>query len=341
MLTVVTEYSSYMYTDKTYQTLSVLESCQDALNEGIDDTRVIDMTLSYTYSYTMEILENIKEMLLKLCSTILSILNNFILNHAKYLSKYRELLKERLSKLKEPFIFERPEYQFKKDFPKVIKASSEIETDIKRLQDHIRDENWDQYKVTVAVDHMIESFSKKVLGQTVDPDDITDTTIKIVTKEISGKSVISGLDEATIDQFIDEINDYKLHVSDVKKTKTDIIAEYKALRSIYERAIIPPTEIKHIDRMKSIYDPEWYQFAVREKNRFASINTEMSRMFNGFIKIYEVSFNTKLNLLTQRLNSNRQIIHELLLRTGLTAALQTKQLDRNTKPFKPDPTIIT
>ena len=330
------------YSPKTYENLAILESCDQVLLEEGFDTRVIDMVLSYTQSTTLEILENVKEGLLQLCSMVLSALNNFIINNAKYVDRYREFLKDRVTKLDPPFIYEAYEYKLVKDYPRVVKSTVEVESKIVELQGKIRTDKWTDAQVALSVDHMLEWFSDRVLGEECDPDDPKNSVRKIVTQKIRGEREPKGLDARNIDKFIDEIKMYRDHMNDIKKTKSNIIADYNMLKKVYAKAITPPPEVQEYSKNKLAvtYDPEYASFIVHEKGRFMDINTQMSRLFNGFIAIYEAAFDTKLKLLKERVDSNREILAELLKRTQLTALINAKQSPNDRKPFKYEPKII-
>lgn len=332
------------YSPQTYMSLSVIESCDQALSEGASDTRVIDTVLSYTQSTTLEILENVKEALLQLCSLVLSALNNFILNNAKYIDRYREFLKERVQKLDPPFIYEGYDYKIVKDYPHVVKSAVEVESKVIELQSHIRSDKWTDAQIMLSVDHILEWFSSRVLDEECDPDRIKPSVKEIVTRRIRGeKATPRGLDARNIDKFIDEIKLYRDHMNDIKKTKANILADYELLKWVYKKAIVPPPEVQNYqnNRLASIYDPEYVAFLIHEKDRFMDINTQMSRMLNGFIQIYEVAFDTKLNLLKERVDFNRTIITELLKRIQLTPLINAKRAEGNRKPFKNEPSIIT
>ena len=103
MFKISINFDEKYFTPETYHKIAVIEECMGAVNEGVVTNDVITMTLSYTHSLALEMLENIKEALLKLCSLVLSALNNYILNNAKYIERYKEILKVRIAKLDKPF----------------------------------------------------------------------------------------------------------------------------------------------------------------------------------------------------------------------------------------------
>lgn len=339
MFKISINFDEKYFTPETYHKIAVIEECVGAVNEGVVTNDVITMTLSYTHSLALEMLENIKEALLKLCSLVLSALNNYILNNAKYVERYKEILKVRIAKLDKPFLYEYYEYNFEKDYPHVLKTNTDIEAKIVELQSKIKQESWSAEKVSAAVDNILEWFSDKTIDATVDPYDVSESAKELVRKHIQGRKVDKGIDERTLDKFIDEITEYKYYADSIKRTKTAILSDYNLLKKSYEKAIAMPSDIKYADKLSAAYNPELYAFNVHEKRRFLDINTEMSRLFNGFIKIYEASFDTKLQILHERIELNRAIIAELLTRTQLTPLINTKHADKNKKPYKYEPRV--
>ena len=332
-------YDDTYFSDQSYEKLAIIESCQEALLEDTDDYRVITTANSYTYSLVMEVLENVKEALLKLWSTVLSILNNFILNNAKMVDKYRELIKVKFKSLKEPFIFVYYEYPGIKDYPKVIKSNAWVEAEVQKLQEEIISNDWNSEKVEFAVDSLLKEFSEQVVGLPIDPDRLKASTEKVVREKIQGKKIDRGLTVQMLDQFIDEIRAYKVHLDDLKKTKTAILKDYELLKAAYKNAIKPPIDIKQFDRLAMLHDPEDAGFKLREKERFAYINIQITRLFNGFIEIYNTAFNTKLTIIRERVDMNNAIITELLTRTSVLAAINVKNPSKDRKPFEYIPKV--
>ena len=329
---------SYL-TPESYDKLEVIEACHDAILEGVFDNRVVKTASTYTYSMIIELLNNVKEKLLKLCSVVLSYLNNYILNSAKLIDKYREVLKDKVSKLKELFSYSYYEYPDAKGYPDVLRATDWTESHIRKLQDTIRKNNWTSDEVHNSVDAILREFSSKALGREVDVYDIENSTKKIVLDNVQGKLVVKFLTYDDIDSFIALFKTYRPLMDEIKRTKTAVEKDYNALKVAYEKAIKMPAETKGISNLEMAYDPEKAAFKAHEAQRFADIKIEMTRMFNGFITIYNKAFETKLDCIKERVDRNKVIIHELLMRTGLVAALNTKNPDKNKKPFEWTPKV--
>lgn len=332
---------SVYITDSTYEKLSVLESCHLALLEGIDDQRVVSTANAYTHSLVIEFLDSVKQKLFKLCSTVLSLLNSYILNSARYLDKYREFLKAQIPKLKEPFSYSYYEYPLEKDYPVIIPGNGGIiENEIKRMQERIRNDEWTSTQVANAVDNMIRKFSHDAIGSEVDVYDLKQSVTEIVTNRCRGNAIVNFLTEKDIDKFVKDLQSYRPMADEIKKTRTNIDKDYQLLKKTYERAIKVPLDVKSITRLDMVRDPELASFKANEQVRFADINVQMTRLFTSFIKIYDISFDTKLQILQERIEINKNIIKELLLNTGIAGAVNTKSPDVKKVPYKYEPNKI-
>ena len=333
-------YDPLYLTEDSYEKLSVIESCHQAMLEDVNDTRVISTATAYTYSMVMEFLDSVKARLFKLCSFVLSLLNSYILNNARYLDKYREILKERIKKLPEPFSFSYYEYPFPKDYPVVIPGTNGIDQEIKQIQEKIQKESWVGEKVAISVDAMLKKFGRDTVGEDVDVYDLKASVTEIVTRKCRGELQVHILTESDIDAFIKDFQSYKPYADDIKRTKTNIEKDYILLKKTYERAIKMPEEIKDITRLEIARDPELASFKAQEQNRFAEINLQMTRLFTGFIKIYDTAFDTKLQLLQERIATNKAVINQLLVNAGIMSAVNTKTPDQRKKPYKYEPKKI-
>ena len=322
-----------------YDELAVIESCECAISEDVFDTRVVSTATTYTYSMVTELLDSVKEKLLKLCSVVLSLLNNYMLNSARYIDVYGDIIEEQVGKLKEPFSYSYYEYPDSTNYPVLLSGVNSVEGDIKKLQDAIIAGKWDSYRVEDAVDNMLINFSRKTIGGSIDPYSIRSSTEEIVTEHIRGHVIVKLLTKDDVKRFIHEFKTYRDYMNDIKRTKSNIEKEYTQIKNLYGKAIKRPAEIRSINALEAIYDREGAAFKANEQQRFSDINIQMTRLFTGFIDIYNKAFDTKLRLLQERIDMNKHIIAELMQRTTLLTTLQTKNPDRYKKPYKPDPKI--
>lgn len=325
--------------ESSYEKMATLDTCYESLNEGITDRFVVNITSSYTHSIIFEVLDNVKETLIKLYQRVLSSLNNYILNSANLADKYRNLIIERYGKLQSPIMFQTYQYpKLKdKDYPSLVKSSTTLEREIEELQNEVIKRQLTPGQTGELVDKMLKSFSKSVLGESVDPYNIKDTATKIVESNVRGREVIRKLEKSELSVFIDELKQYKVMKDDINRTKTNMLKDYEMLKHVYTNSM--KNKEAESKGLKDLKDPDVVALEAADYQRFANINLNMTRMFNGFITIYSTAFDTKLSILQDKINANRNIIVELMTQTGIFAALNTKNPSKTKKPMIFDPAL--
>lgn len=331
-------------TENSYEKLSVLDSCYDSINEGVTDSFVVNIASTYTYSMITEVLDNIKETLLKLAQQVLTYLNNYILNTATIADKYRNLIINRFSTLKEPFVYytyEYPKPKFK-DYPVLVKSSTSLELEIETMQDEILEKALSPDQAGDRVDKMLRSFGNDVLDARVDVSDLKNSTQKIIRSKLQGRQIQKKLTERDLDSFIDEIKAYKTVKDDISRTKNNIISDYNNLKRIYT-SLMKEKESAYgfTNDLKKLRSPEAEELKAYDYQRFANINLHLTRLFNGFITIYSSAFDTKLNIINEKIDANRAIIVELLTKTGIFTAVNTKSPNKQKKPYVFNPELKT
>lgn len=336
--------AQYGFTDEDVITPSVFEdtmlfeSCVDALRSGDATPEIVTMSTSYTHSIIFEVLENAKEALLKLAQTVLSIVNNYYLNNVKLVDKYREAILDRLP-MKGPVVFhDTYEYPEVKDYPKPLKSTISAERDILKLhEDLIADPST---AVAFRVDKLLQAFGKEVLSVTPDTDNLKESTAGIVRETMRGRMIKVSIDRKTVGAYIDQISSYKKDKDDIIRTKKNIVDDYEALKRTYSKVTKDPIQLakNHVEQMAH---PEREALISHDYQRYASIHMEMMRLFNGYITIYKTAFDTKLDEITQKVEDRKHVITEIITRTGLFAALNTKNPDRygNPIPYNPGPKV--
>lgn len=298
--------------------ISVLNTAIEVLTEGVDTHNVVSITSSYTHSLMFEILDNAKQFLMSLYQSVLASLNNYILNSALLMDKYSAAIIERYKKLDEPLMYKTYAYPKKidREYPKQIKAN-DIASSIEELQDKTEPSQFGS-----AVDRFLESFGKQILDSSVNPNDLKNSTRQVVRYHLQGKEIEKRLTKDDLEDFIKEIKQYRDLKNDINRTKTMMLSDYEQLKRVcssrMKRVTADRANIKAWDY------PDKYELQVRDYERFADINIEMTRLLNGLITIYTESYNTKLSILQNKIDSNRAVIVELMSRTGLFASLNTK-----------------
>lgn len=330
-----------LLTESSCQKLDVLDSCYAALSEGVYDTEVIMTTASYTQSFVFEVLENVKDALLKLYQQVLSVLQNFILNTANLADKYRNLLIDRFIAMREPFVFKTYEYPKLQDknYPAIFKSSVSVEQEVQELQSKIIDKGITGSEVEDEIHRLLKQFGRAVLDDEIIPDDLNNSVISSVNRHVRGKEVTRRLTQRDINAFIDEICKHKEFRDDLARTKNNLIDDYTKLKQTYTRTLKDKeAELLGIRAMKY---PELERLKMSERDRFASINLAMTRLFDGYISVYREAFNQKLSIMQDKVEDNRRILVELMTRTNVLTTLSTKTPDRNRRPIVFNPGIKT
>ena len=318
----------------------ILESCFDAIDEGVTDPTVITITDSTTDRLFYEILDNVKEALLKLMQRILSALNNYYLNNVKVIERYKEAVKDGLARLPAPLVHETYEYPIVPNYPRELKATVTNADEIVRLHKRIEENDMGPDAVAFEVDHLLFNFGREVLGEGPDPLNLCDSVEKIVTERIrgnGGRLVEVYIDANTVDKYLSEISSYDAEKKDIKETKKNITKDYESLRNTYAKVTKNPREFVRT-RAQAIADPEREAFIAHEYLRYKDVHVEMMRLFNGYIDIYNTAFNTKLRELKAKINDRRNTITAIITSVGLFTTLNTKPLDskRRIIPYQPD-----
>lgn len=311
----------------------ILESAMDALGSGEAIPDIITMASSYTHSMVYEILDNAKERLIELIQQVLSLLNNYYLNNVKIMEKYREIILDRVPANGPIIIHETFEYPDAKDYPKVIRGSAYGDRDITKLHEDLLGPNSESVNIGLRVDKLLESFSKDILDDHVDVDDLRESTKKIVQKRMRGNPIKIKLDRKTLGEYLDQISTYKKDKDDLMRTKKNIIEDYEALKRTYSKVTKDPKSIVE-SRLKAVSEPQRQALYSHEYQRFSDIHMEMTRLFNGFITIYQTAFDTKLEEIRLKVEDRKNVISEVITRTGLFTTLNNKNIDPNRTPIK-------
>ena len=122
-------------------TLQLIDSCYTALSEGVNDSFVINTTKSSTYKFLDELLDRIFKFLTDLYVQVLNYMNNYFMNSARLLDKYRNLIMTRYAKDKTNLIYKTHTYPglYDKNYPHIVSAS-DIQESLEAFQTQITDE---------------------------------------------------------------------------------------------------------------------------------------------------------------------------------------------------------
>lgn len=320
------------YIDATMtNNLMLVETCSTAIAEGVIDPSVVDISRKNTMSVIFRFLDQCYTFLKKLAEQVLIVLNNYIINSANLVDKYRNIIKEKYRSLDTPMLIHTYEFPhlFDTNYPNII-DQGKLHPKLDELLTNIRENRLSGNEVTYEVDDAIMDISNQILGSMVDPNDITNSTKDIVTRYISGQNRVVRITEKDLDKFINEIKDYKKMKETIQKTRNNVIKDYNTLMKLYGKVDHEQIGSASIQGMKT---PQIQQLQVEDYKRFNDINLEMSRLLSGIITIYNTGYNTKLEILKKKIEYDRKVLTALMVNTGTFAAINTKNPTTNGKPY--------
>ena len=318
--------------------MGVLRSCYGAIDEftaaNESATDVLNVAYSYTESIIYTLLENIRAYLLELYQKVLSAFNNYILNQVHLCDKYRDMIMERYDKLKKPVRYKTYEYPELYKLPIDIRPSGKAEDFAKEIIAIGEDPEVTHDRLSYDVDQRIKEFSDSVLGTKIDPTNVKNDTRRVCYDRMRGRSLSVTLNKKDLSKFIDEIQNHQKMKKELQKTKSEIEAYYKSLRSKFSGAFkMTKNSSNELVRMK---DPDKVALLDRQVMQYSTASIELKRLFNGFITIYSESFTSKLEIMQEHVDINRAVIVEIMTRTNIFYSPkyeETKNKNRNTKRY--------
>lgn len=311
--------------------LLVAETCTIAITEGVTDPSVVDISRKNTMSVLFSFLNQCYELLKTLAERVLIALNNYIMNSANLVDKYRNIIKEKYRSLDTPMLIHTYEFPhlYDNNYPIII-DQGKLHPKLDNLLAMIRTDKLSDNEVTYEVDDLIMEISNRIIGAIVDPNNIKESTIDIVTRHISGQNRVIRITEKDLDKFIDEIKDYKKMKEVINKTRNNIKKDYNTLMKLYGK--VDQEQIGSVN-IQGLKTPQIQLLQAEDYARFNDINLEMSRLLSGIITIYNTGYDTKLNILKKKIEYDRKILTALMVNTGTFAAINAKNPSVNSKPY--------
>nr|DAH19443.1 MAG TPA: hypothetical protein [Caudoviricetes sp.] len=319
-------------------TLQLIDSCYTALSEGVNDSFVINTTKSSTYKFLDELLDRIFKFLTDLYVQVLNYMNNYFMNSARLLDKYRNIIMTRYAKDKTNLIYKTHTYPglYDKNYPNIVSAS-DIQESLEAFQNQITDEFVTSDTVAEKTEMYVSKFAVDTIGARIDPFDLKVQVEKVVRKKCQGMEVVKSLSASDLDTMINEIAKYKPMKDAILATKKSMTSEYKSLKS----AMLNEMRQKTAEKIgiNNITNPDAADLVNAEYTRFAAINMSLTQMYNAFITIYNIAYTTKLKVLAEKIDENRQVINDLLVKTSVFAAANPTKPRAYRAPQKFEPKI--
>lgn len=331
---------SFLYelaeTTNDFDRIDLLESCYMALDEGAgDDTRYVITTANrYTYSTMVEYLERAKKFLDSMCETLLIYFNNYVLNKVTMLERYGEVIADQYKKLDDPITYKtyRYEHLFDSKFPRIYSPRETL--------DYMKvNAASDTASLRVMVDDLISKFGEEVTGGVVDPYAIADSVNDVMRAELQGREVVKVLtpDQVALKfRSLVGIKSMRRRIGMIKAAVNDM---YEHLRTEVVEELQQVGNDMSPWKVEEIRDPRLRKFNVTDQERFGTINVETTRLVDGFIKIYASAYRTTMEVYSEKIAEDTNLINEILVKTKLFTAVNPRTVPKGKAAQKAAPKI--
>lgn len=311
-------------TESSYTYLDILDTADKAIAEGAVDNHIIDIAAANTTTMILEIIQSVKDALIALYGRVLGYFNNYIINSSKLASKYSDVIISRYDRIKNPITLKT--YQYKnltdKNYPELITPIM-IESSLAPVLDKIKvSADLNRSDACDIADLQITEFSKAVIGAAVDPDNITSDTKRIVVDHLRGMTVVRQLTKQEAIKLLSDITKYQALKQSLTESKKHIEDDFTALKGSYMK-LIKTEEAKRSATPKAIVSPGLYQIETAEANRYAEVNREFIRMFNGFSAVYSAALTAKIDTITEKIDFNATALTRIMQETNIFSTLNT------------------
>ena len=324
--------------ENIYLYMDTLQSCYDAIDEGVIDPSIVDIARNNSTSMVLSYLDRSLYLLDKYYESFTAYLNNFILNYAKLAEKYKSVIIDMYSKINEPIIYNTYSYPKQKDkYPRNLNINTKWYQFMSDAKTFATDDETEKQEVdiyfNVKVDNALQEFTQSYLGKKLDVHKLEEETRSYTNTTLKGPTRTIGLTINNISDIINNIvENAKNTLKELKSVKAAYTKDHKTLQkfvTIHENKPIPFTKT-----LAMITKPQQYAFEKEELNRFSTINMEVNRLTTGFVTVYSTAFSTKLTIMKERIDIDRAILVSLLQTAGTLAAINNKIATKQSQPLK-------
>ena len=312
-----------------YQHIDLLNTCYQAFDEGAINNFIINTARSNSSLLILELIDKVFTTLQRTLQSVLMVLNNYILNHANLLIKYKKLILDRYKKVTEPIILHTNEFPHlsDKEYPRQF-SSTTFRDAVVTLESKMMDPDYSYEEMEYEAETILMDFTDRVIGSPVDVSDIKEATKIEVTKQIMGNPIILRLDEKKLSNYIDEMIGYKSWKNDIKRIRKRILDDYKAFKSIHKAATEEIIQ-KETESLGYKTQTDLEKFNIHDYQRFFNFNRIMNYLLTSMVTVYETAYSTKLNIMKSKLDYNMEVISGILATTGVLSIVNGKPV--NTK----------
>lgn len=316
---------------------TTLKSAYRAIDESLDlqedASAILGIADTYSQSIIYDLLENVRTFLLKLYQSVLTVLNTYILNHAKLFEKYQDLILERFDKIDGSIRYYTYSYSDLYTYPKDLRSEGKAEKAAEEIIKLGEDPNTNPDDLEHAVNEKIREFSYAMIGTKIDPYNLKEHIRSVCYAKMQGEKYVERLTKENLKQFIQEIREYKTVKSELRNLKTEIDHYYRTLKRNYASSFSMATGPSgELVRLK---DPNKAELLDRQVVQFSTAKIQLNRLFNGYITLYSGCFNAKLDIIQQRININKAVIVAVMTRTNVLYAVSGKPTGNNISKYDP------
>lgn len=304
------------------QAVDIHDEAMLAIEEGVTDPDVVNIAMDNASSIMYRMIDRLIAFIQSLAQTILILLNNYIVNNANLVKKYRNLLVEKYETVSEPIVIHTYTFPKLKDsaYPKQFsEVTSKVSDSAEKIQSMAVDLHQSPSDVAYEVDNSLMDCGDAIVGEYIDPYDIKASTEKAIKKNMLGDPIMRKITPDYLDTLFDEMMQYNSWKRDVQSTKKQCERDCAALKKEVMTAYKQKLEDNNLKQFTS---PEMYRAQVAEYNRFNSYQIELNRFMNGIIEIYSAAYTMKLQIIQKKIEFNRDLISRLMVATDTFSLLK-------------------
>ena len=283
---------NHLIDENIYLYMDMIQTCYDALDEGVTDPSVVDIARNNSTSMVLSYLDRSYYLLEKYYETLLSYLNNFTLNFSKLVEKYKVTIIDKYNTNNSPIVYNTYQYPKQRDkYPKILTINSkwyQLLSDAREFDTENNDSNY----FNVKVNNTLQEFTQSYLGKKLKADSLEKETKEYTYETLRGVTKTIGLTPNNISDIINNIVDMSKEMQkELKSTKAAYTKDYKTLEKFLN---VYPNEPKSLFNILSIMKrPEEHRLEIAEMQRFSTINMEINRLMTGFVTVYSTAFSER------------------------------------------------
>lgn len=310
-------------TDSMVYSAEIIQECYEAIDEGADDPTFIDTAQKYTKSLLITVLEFAYKLLGRMIAQLLKAFNAYIINDVRIANKYKKFIISRAEKIDEPIHYDYYSYEGLYEFPREIRKSDvDTVTIIAKMEQLGKKKEPGAQTVDDLINSNIISFSKEVLGDKVNPDDLSASVEKVIKHNVRGRKTRISITRSNIEEFYQDMENTIKERKKVNAIKAQINEYYVLLKNEINNAY------KEEKKPRNPGNPNFREADVKIHSINGSVTRfelQRNRLLNAYIQIYRVAFTKKIDILNEKIQLDAGLIAELCKRASVFAHVIPKE----------------